>query len=418
MIQAHFPSRVLCYSALGATLLPFAAQADFIDDSSANLDLRNFYQLRDFRQTTAPQSQAGNWSQGFVLRVQSGFTDGPLGFGLDAMGLLGVKLDSGRGRSNDGTLPFGPTSREPVDDYSHAGVTAKARYSKTLLNLGILTPQLPVVFRDDTRLLPQTFDGAMLTSNEIDRLTLTAGQLWKSRTRESAGSDDMYIMGRSKAFASDEFNLGGASYAFTPDFTASYYYAQLQGIYQQQYLGLVHTLPLGEGLSLRSDLRYFDSSEDGAAISGPVDNRNFNGMLTLKAGAHAFSAAYQKMIGSDAFPTLNGYTTPYVHNLMTIQTFTRPQEKSWQLRYDYDFAALGVPGLSLMTRYTNGDDIDRGAGKADDSEWERDTDLAYVIQSGPFKDVSFKWRNAAYRSRYSSDIDENRFIVNYTLKLW
>ncbi|MBE1188645.1 outer membrane porin, OprD family, partial [Escherichia coli] len=50
-----------------------------------------------------PQSQAGNWSQGFVLRLQSGFTGGPLGFGLDATGLLGVKLDSGRGRSNDGT---------------------------------------------------------------------------------------------------------------------------------------------------------------------------------------------------------------------------------------------------------------------------------------------------------------------------
>lgn len=83
-----------------------AAQAEFLADSSAHLDLRNFYQLRDYRQHDAPQSQAGNWSQGFVLRLQSGFTGGPLGFGLDATGLLGVKLDSGRGRSNDGTLPF------------------------------------------------------------------------------------------------------------------------------------------------------------------------------------------------------------------------------------------------------------------------------------------------------------------------
>ena len=33
------------------------------------------------RQHDAPQSQAGNWSQGFVLRLQSGFTGGPLGFG-------------------------------------------------------------------------------------------------------------------------------------------------------------------------------------------------------------------------------------------------------------------------------------------------------------------------------------------------
>ncbi len=60
--------------ALGLGLLPLAAQAEFLADSSAHLDLRNFYQLRDYRQHDAPQSQAGNWSQGFVLRLQSGFT--------------------------------------------------------------------------------------------------------------------------------------------------------------------------------------------------------------------------------------------------------------------------------------------------------------------------------------------------------
>ncbi len=163
--------------ALGLGLLPLAAQADFLADSSAHLDLRSFYQLRDYRQHDAPQSQAGNWSQGFVLRLQSGFTGGPLGFGLDATGLLGVKLDSGRGRSNDGTLPFGANSKEPVDDYSHLGLTAKLRYSQTQLQVGILMPQLPVAFRDDVRLLPQTFDGALLTSSEIEGLTLTAGAI-------------------------------------------------------------------------------------------------------------------------------------------------------------------------------------------------------------------------------------------------
>lgn len=57
-----------------------------------------------------------------------------------------------------------------------------------------------------------------------------------------------------------------------------------------------------------------------------MDNRNLNGMLTLRAGAHAFGIGFQKMIGNDAFPVLNGYTPPYVANLMTIQTFTRPRE--------------------------------------------------------------------------------------------
>lgn len=30
-------------------------------------------------------------------------------------------------------------------------------------------------------------------------------------------------------------------------------------------------------------------------------------------------------------------------------------------------------------------------------EWERDTDLGYVIQSGPLKNINVLWRNAALR---------------------
>ncbi|MGC3555742.1 OprD family outer membrane porin, partial [Pseudomonas aeruginosa] len=76
---------------------------------------------------------------------------------------------------------------------------------------------------------------------EIEGLTLTAGHLWKSRTRESAGSDDMYIMGRDKAHASVEFNLAGATNAVTPRLSASYNYGQLNDINPQHTLGLLHT---------------------------------------------------------------------------------------------------------------------------------------------------------------------------------
>ncbi|MNF19482.1 Porin-like protein NicP precursor [compost metagenome] len=50
--------------------------------------------------------------------------------------------------------------------------------------------------------------------------------------------------------------------------------------------------------------------------------------------------------------------------------------------------------------------------------WERNTDITYVVQSGPLKNVGIKWRNASTRSNIGSDLDENRFIVSYTLPLW
>ncbi|WP_122672959.1 OprD family outer membrane porin, partial [Pseudomonas viridiflava] len=70
------------------------AAADFISDSKATLDTRNFYMNRDFRQSGAAQSKAEEWAQGFILRYESGYTEGPIGVGFDAIGLLGVKLDS------------------------------------------------------------------------------------------------------------------------------------------------------------------------------------------------------------------------------------------------------------------------------------------------------------------------------------
>jgi hypothetical protein len=197
---------------------------------------------------------------------------------------------------------------------------------------------------------------------------------------------------------------------------ASAFRGELHDVYRQNFYGLVHMLPLGTGTSLLTDLRFFDSNSAGNAKAGSVDNRNFNMMSTLSLGAHKFGVGYQRMYGNDAFPTLNGYTPPYTVNLVTIGTFTNAQEVSWQARYDYNFAALGLPGLTFMTRYLRGDDIRTSTGNG--HEWERDSDLAYVIQSGYLQGLSMRWRNAAYRSSYASDLDENRLILSYTVKLW
>jgi hypothetical protein len=83
------------------------------------------------------------------------------------MGQLGIKLDSSPDRRNTGLLPFGPNSHEPADDYSELGLTGKVRVSKSTLRLGTLQPILPVVVYNDTRLLASTFQGGLLTSQEL-----------------------------------------------------------------------------------------------------------------------------------------------------------------------------------------------------------------------------------------------------------
>ncbi|MCF4982103.1 outer membrane porin, OprD family, partial [Pseudomonas gessardii] len=149
-----------------------------------------------------------------------------------------------------------------------------------------------------------------------------------------------------------------------------------------------------------------------------VDNRALGGMFTYTLDSHAFTVTFQKMNGKTGYPYL-GNGDPFLVNLVQISEFANRNERSMQARYEYDFTALGVPGLTFMTRYVKGDSIELGGGLPEGSEWERNTDLGYVIQSGPMKNVGIKLRNATVRSRnFGSDIDENRLIFNYTLALW
>ena len=104
-------------------------------------------------------------------------------------------------------------------------------------------------------------------------------------------------------------------------------------------------------------------------------------------------------------------------NEVPTYEFAYADERSWQLRYDYDFASLGVPGLTATVRYIEGDNVDTGRG-FEGEEFERDLDLAYVVQSGPLKNFGVRVRNVTARSNYRTDIDENRLILTYTLTLF
>ena len=410
----HFTTNWI-YSPIGAVLgfsligIP-NAQADFIADSKGSLEVRNFYFNRDFRQQGA-RDKAEEWAQGFLLRMESGYTAGTVGFGLDALGMAGFKLDSGGGTAGTNLLPA-DLSGGSQDRYGELGLTAKVRVSNSTLKLGTLQIRDPVVSSNDTRLLPGTFKGGLLNVQEIDRLKLTAGQLTQINFVDSTDYQDMTA--NRIGGSSDKFQFAGADYQFLPNLTAQYRYGTLENIYQQNYLGLVHSLDLGAGQSFKSDVRYARSTEDGNFRN--LDNRAFGAMFTYSLAGHAVGLGYQRMSGDDPFPYI-GRSDPYLVNFVQIGDFANVDERSWQARYDYNFAAVGVPGLTFMTRYISGDNVQRsvpGEGK----EWERNTDIAYVVQDGKLKGLGVKWRNASVRSNFGNDLDENRLIVSYTLALW
>jgi hypothetical protein len=124
----------------------------------------------------------------------------------------------------------------------------------------------------------------------------------------------------------------------------------------------------------------------------------------------------QKVDG-DTWMRVNGTSGGTLANDSFNNSYDYAGERSWQLRHDYNFAALGIPGLTMMNRYISGDNIRTATGD-DGEEWGRESELAYTVQSGALKNLNIKWRNSSMRRDYSSnEFDENRLIINYPISI-
>lgn len=406
---------LICTLAISCAIPLESKAGGFIDDSSASLNLRNFYLNRNFTNSAYPQAKAQEWTQSFILDARSGFTEGTVGFGVDVLGLYSVKLDGGRGTGGTQLLPLDSDGRPP-DDFGRLAVAAKMKVSATEFKVGEWMPVLPILRSDDGRSLPQTFRGAQVTSQEIAGLKLYGGQFRKNSPRNDSSMEDMFMQGKA-SISSDRFNFVGAEYSFNDKLTSiGLWNAELKEIYQQQYVQLIHSQPLGAWV-LGANLGYFTGKEDGSAKAGDLNNRTWSALLSARYGGNTFYVGMQKLEGDDAWMRVNGTSGGTLANDSYNSSYDNARERSWQVRHDYNFVALGIPGLTLMNRYISGDNVHSGT-VTDGKEWGRESELGYTVQSGAFRDLNLRWRNSSIRRDYSSnEFDENRLIISYPLSL-
>lgn len=382
----------------------------FIESSSATLSNRTMLFHRDFRSSGVAQSKRDETATGFVLNFESGYSRGPIGLGFDTIAMLGIKLDSTSDDAGTGILPssFGDTG--PAN-YSEIRGAVKAHIVEdTVLRYGVHLPSNPVIAYDDARLLPNHYNGYSITNESIDGLFVEAGRM--NDRGDMAASNEV-----DGAFIPDEkVTYLGGTYAFSDSLSTTLYTSDAENLWKRHFAGLTYNLPLANDMSLVTDLAHYQTSDE----SGPADNFDNDATslaLTLGAGNHAFGVAYQQMGGDAGFAYFDGAI--FLANSVQYLDFNAKDERSYQARYDYDFAGLGIPGLTFMTRYINSDNID-AAPAVRDSRWERDTNISYTVQNGALEGVNVLWRNATIRQDDTldgGDVDENRLIVSYTWDL-
>jgi imipenem/basic amino acid-specific outer membrane pore len=410
----------------------------FLEDSSLKLKTRFEYMNRDFKNGASnPSSGTAGYRQDSglsqLLTYESGFTQGIVGFGLDAMAMGSVKTDGGSGKRGNG-LFANDSEGNPEKSQGKVGGAVKLRLSDTTLKYGQQFVASPVFATDDSRLLPEVATGTLLTSKEIKGLELSAGRFTSlskqtGMARDSIGGIETEDGNHGKGL-SGGINIFGASYAFTDNFTAALAASDAEEYFKKYYVNLNWTLPINDEQSLNFDANGYKTKGDkrgdtfdalGDGVEG-VDNNLWSLAAAYSLGAHKFTVAFQRSSGDNMYYYgVDGNSTIFVSNSIQISDFVGRQEKSWQARYDLNMATYGVPGLSFMTRYVMGDNIKtNGLGEGKENEWNLES--KYVVQEGPAKDLSFRARFANYRSNgaysgYSSDNYDTRLIIEYPLSI-
>jgi hypothetical protein len=439
--------------AVGSPLLTIAGEAvtrqeeapGFIDGSHLGLNLRHYYANQHTRRSTylGIKKAAGlertrireTWVQTAMLNYSSGYTQGPIGFGLDASLFSAVNLERGHGRvANGGDRVLVDSAGDAVPTWSRLGVgDLRLRFSKTEIKAGRLLTDNPILRYKDNRALPSSFQGVGLFINEADWLSLQAGRFDRAIPRTGTGSEKLTTTFGNRAYSGSRISYLGGMAKTSYGLDVSLYASRFEDMWQQTYLGVTQLIGDRRQIALKTALNYYHTEDQGRQRLGYIDNDAFSLAFTASHLAHSLTLAWQQVYSDEYFDYVWESTGNYMANSL-YSDYNGPNEKSWQLRYDLDLASLGVPGLTTSLWHAKGWDIDgtrysgdrngrntgynvRGLDNAKHDE--NGLMVAYVVQSGSLKNAVFRtivYNHRATGGQIDGSYDEVRLVAN--LPVW
>lgn len=410
----------------------------FVEDAEGSVLFRTGYLSRDKKHGTADTSSV---AQTAMVKIESGYTKGLVGFGVGVIGDGSFKLGENNHAGN-GMIPLhndgAKDANGHVDAYDHwarGGGIVKARISNTEVRYGTQVLDLPVLASNTARLVPEYFEGVLATSREIKGLELTAGKFTKNQYSDQVTTDGNEL---------DRAVVWGAKYKFNDQLNASYYGTDIKDRLERHYINTNYKQALANNSSLTYDFSGYHTEWDKGAnkylysqigsANDSFDNTIFAFSTTYNTGPHNVMVAYQQNSGNTGYDyglgkgVGDGHQTVYLPNSY-LSDFIGNDEKSLQLQYSLDFANYGVPGLTWTTAFVYGWDIkatDNKGTMISDNEQEREffNQVKYTVQSGFAKDASLRLRHSyyrasdAYQSAYIGDTNEWRIWLDIPVKFF
>ena len=398
----------------------------FVEDASGSVLLRTGFIDRD-KKNGVPDTRST--AQSAIFNLESGYTQGIVGFGVGAVGDASFKIGDNNHAGNQ-MIPINDQGNA-YDHWARGGASVKARISNTNVRYGTQVLDLPVLASNTGRMVPEYFEGTLITSHEIKNLELVAGKFTKDQMSDQINRDsDVNGNGLDRAI------VWGAKYKFDDQLSASYYGLDSKNALERHYINANYKYPLANKSSFTVDFSGYHTEWDKQAFtySSPLGDTNVDGRSnniwalsgTYNQDAHTVMLAYQQNTGNTGYDygqNADGFQSIYLPNSY-LSDFIGKHEKSVQVQYNLDLGTYGVPGLNWTTAYVYGWDIDVVNNPEEGKEREFFNQVKYTVQSGFAKDASLRLRNSIYRANnaydpaYIGDTNEWRIFLDIPVKFF
>ena len=374
-------------------------------------DFRSFYFNRDKAEALADSEAL---TQALMLRYKSPYLNEFVGFNASWFGNLKLAAEDGKGGT--GLLQDQPDgSQESYAKLAEAFVKFKLPLESTL-DVGRMELFTPLLNDPDYRATPTSSQAGLF---RMGNKSMTAYVTASNKGSNYTDTDFYpYTDSNGEAFsiyaAGVEYKKGNSLFLHGAVGTAD-------NIMDQAYLNAQYPWKINDELKLVFDGYYYSgrANGEGALVGVGADYRSrLANIALLLSGFNARLALSLQKVQGDSYRTswdgeVHDNTSYYSWQSVQRMNFDRADERSWQLRFDYEFKEQ-VDGLHFMARYISGDDITR-QDSLTGSEWERDIDLIY--RPPGIKNLTLKWRYAVVRSTETYDSDEHRLIAQYSLNV-
>ncbi len=274
------------------------------------------------------------------------------------------------------------------------------------------TFNIPYVNRNDSRMVPNTFEAYTLTKQPDDRWTFLVSHVRQMKLRDS---DDFVSMSEAAGFPDrdEPLTLAGAKFDFNDDFNIGGTWHRSWEFLETYYGELNALHRFNDEFAIRFGAQYTDQQSVGDEIGGNFETHIYGAKLATSYRNAILTVAFTSNDDARIRNPFGGY--PGYLSLM-IQSFNRAREDGWLVGLSYDFERVGIPGLSGFVNYADGDTPDSGPDASPD-QWEFDITVDYRFQSRPLKGLWLRARAATLDqdddAPGSDDVDDFRLILNY-----